>query len=158
MTFAPLGFVFCFTLRQRGAGVKWGSSFHSLGLIMGHHIFSEGKNIVLRVHDSDLALIHHFLKVAALNLNEPDTLSALSEWEWSGPGVWLNVDKTVYRIPDEIFQEALREIENLGTHISASYIERNIADLRGTHSSDIKSSKILGEIQRLQNYVKSCAN
>jgi len=124
---------------------------------MGHHIFAK-KNIVLRVHDSDLAFIYHFLKVAALNLNEPDTVSALSEWEWSAPGVWLNVDETVYRIPDGIFQEALREIENLGPQISASYIERSIANLRGSHSSDIKSSKIAGEIQRLQNHVKSCVN
>ena len=36
MKFAPLGFVFCFTLCQRGAGVKWGEfiSFVKYGGIM----------------------------------------------------------------------------------------------------------------------------
>jgi len=117
---------------------------------MARHIF-ELNGRVLQIHDSDVALLKHFLELGAERAGKSTVLEALRRWEWPGPGVWVNVEESILTSQQEVFCEAEKAIADMGGSIPGEYVRKNVSGLEG--AMDRRVSALLSELHKLRAHV-----
>src|SRR5215471_19871486 len=96
---------------------------------MGHHLFiHDEKSLPMR--DLDVALVRHFLVEGASQVGDQSLGSALSGWEYQGPGVWIGIDETVLVGQRAVFAAGINVAEKIGDEIPVDYLNKN-AELPG---------------------------
>ncbi|MBI5772597.1 MAG: hypothetical protein HZA89_02505 [Verrucomicrobia bacterium] len=92
---------------------------------MGHHLFiHDGK--ALPMSDWDVALVRHFLIEGAGGVGDQSVASAIADWEYQGPGVWVGIDETALIDRGPVFVAAIEVVERLGKHISLDYLHEKV--------------------------------
>jgi hypothetical protein len=92
---------------------------------MGHHLFTHDQKS-LPMRDFDVALVRHFLVEGARRLGDDQLASAISGWEYQGPGVWVGIDESVLTGRGEVFARGIEAAEKLGDEISVEYLNREV--------------------------------
>lgn len=100
------------------------------------------------MHDADVALVRHFLLVGADRAGSEAARSAVSAWEWLGPGVWLNVDESALLSEGRAFEAAEAALSELGPVISSEYLRENVP---GSSSAlDMSAASVRDELRKLK--------
>lgn len=118
---------------------------------MAHHIF-DFQDRALRMHDADVVLVKHFLELGAKQLGHEALFTSLSQWEWSGPGVWINVDEAALASHPEVFAAAENASAEFGAIVPAQYLRANVPSLGC--ASDRSAELIRNELQKLRALVR----
>jgi hypothetical protein len=114
---------------------------------VGHHIFEfEGRFV--RMHDSDVKMVNHFLKLAASRIGDEQALMSLRQWECIGTGVWMGVDERALATSPQLFPAAESELDDLGAMISVDYL-RSIPGLDGSYA-DWPARPVIEELRKLR--------
>ncbi|MCC6522412.1 MAG: hypothetical protein IT373_07110 [Polyangiaceae bacterium] len=90
---------------------------------MGHHILIRGDSTLV-IRDADLALVRHFLLRAATTLGVLELARSLARWDWQGPGVWIGVEEAALEGHADVFDEAVRQVHELGAVLSLGELEK----------------------------------
>src|SRR4051812_1584790 len=92
---------------------------------MGHHVFINGR-AALRMGDADLYVVRHFLIVGASALKLAEPKAELEQWDWQGPGVWINTEVEVLRQHPAVFDAAIQAVQSLGDKVDVAYLKTHV--------------------------------
>jgi len=80
------------------------------------------------MHDTDVALIRHFLAQAASELNLKVIQDSILRWSEMGPGVWFDIDLNILIGQANVFDQAKVCVNRLEPVISVDYLNSKISD------------------------------
>jgi hypothetical protein len=119
---------------------------------MGHHLFiHDGKS--LPMGDGDVALVRHFLIEGASGVGDQSVASAIADWEYQGPGVWVGVDETALIDCGPVFVAAIEVVEGLGKHISLDYLHEKVTLPGGRWLKAQPTADVVARIRGLEEHL-----
>lgn len=119
---------------------------------MGHHLFiHDEKSLAMR--DLDVALVRHLLIEGANQLGDEPLASAIANWEYQGPGIWVGIDEAVFVSHGPVFDAAITVAQKLGSEISADYLNKKAGLPGGRWEQQQATSVVVALIRRLENHL-----
>jgi hypothetical protein len=119
---------------------------------MGHHLFIlDGKS--LSMGDWDVALVRHFLIKGAIGVGIQSVASAIADWEYQGPGVWVGVDETILIDCGPVFVMAIELVEGFGEHIPLDYLHEQVKLPGGRWLKAQPTGHVVARIRSLKEHL-----
>lgn len=119
---------------------------------MGHHLFIYN-NASLPMGDWDVALVRHFLIEGAHRLGDGAVASAITEWEYQGPGVWSGIDETAVADCRPVFAAGVEAVTKLGEYVSLDYLDQNVKLPGGRWMKEQSTSSVAATIRNLEEHL-----
>ena len=116
---------------------------------MGHQIFIH-KDRILRIGDWDVALVRHFLIEGARQLGHGAIATAITEWEYLGPGVWSGIDEATLSDCRSVFTAGIEAVTELGEYVSLDYLSQNVKLPGGRWMMEQSASSVAANIRSLE--------
>jgi len=76
--------------------------------------------------DWNVDLVRHFLLAGANQLRNQPLITAMTAWEYQGPGVWTGIDETKLVNQTLLFSKAVEVAEKMGNEIPLDYLNQNV--------------------------------
>jgi hypothetical protein len=119
---------------------------------MGHHLFIHDDKS-LPMSDWDVALVRHFLIEGASRVGDQSVGSAIADWEYQGPGVWVGIDEAALIDRGAVFLAAIEIVEGLGDHISLDYLHENVTFPGGRWLKAQPTAEVVARVRGLEEHL-----
>ena len=120
---------------------------------MGHHLFIHDDK-VLPMGDWDVALVRHFLIEGARGIADQSVASAIADWEYQGPGVWVGIDEIALIDRGPVFVAAIEVVERLGEHIPLDYLHERVKLPGGRWLKPQATAEVVARIRGLKELLR----
>ena len=122
---------------------------------MGHHLFIHDDKS-LPMGDWAVALVRHFLIEGASRVGDQSVGSAIADWDYQGPGVWVGIDEAALMNCGPVFVAAVEVVEGLGDHISLDYLREKVTLPGGRWLKAQPTAEVVTSIRGLEEHLHGC--